>query len=102
MITKQRSSLHRLLEIHSEVRENRFPNVTTLAKLLGWSEKTIRRDLRYLRDSLGAPLDYNRNRRGFYYTRPDYQFPSIAISEGELLGVFLGSQLLRQYRGTQL
>jgi predicted DNA-binding transcriptional regulator YafY len=102
MLTKGRSSFHRLLEINLEVQANRFPNVTTLAKLLGWSEKTIRRDLEYLRDSLGAPLVYDRRRRGFFYSRPNYQFPSIAISEGELLGVFLGSQLLRQYRGTEL
>jgi predicted DNA-binding transcriptional regulator YafY len=76
--------------------------VTSLAKLLEWSEKTIRRDLAYLRDSLGAPLLYNPHRRGFFYSCPNYRFPSIAITEGELLGVFLGSQLLYQYRGTAL
>ena len=99
----QRGSLFpRLLDIHLEVKANRYPNVPSLAESLGWCEKTIRRDVTYLRDSLGAPLAYDSHRRGFYYTRADYQFPSIAISEGELLGLFLGSQLLRQYHGTKL
>jgi len=102
MLTKRRSSYGRLLRIHEEIQAKRFPNVTTLARLLEWSEKTIRRDLEYLRDSLSAPLAYHRHRRGYYYTRPEFHLPSIAISEGELLGVFLGSQLLRQYRGTEL
>ncbi len=102
MPINRRSSWPRLLEIHGEIKATRFPNVATLARSLGWSEKTIRRDIGYLRDSLGAPLDYDRRRRGFYYTRPDYQFPSINVTEGELLGVFLGSQLLHQYRGTEL
>ena len=102
MLSKRRSSYHRLLKIHEEIQAGRFPNVTTLARLLEWSEKTIRRDLDYLRESLGAPLAYHRNRRGYHYTRTDFRLPTLAISEGELLGVFLGSQLLRQYRGTEL
>ncbi len=102
MLTNQRSSYGRLLKIHAEILASRFPNVSTLARLLEWSEKTIRRDIEYLRDSLGAPLAYHRHRRGYHYTRNDFQLPAIAISEGELLGVFLGSQLLRQYRGTEL
>ena len=96
MLTKRRSSYNRLLQIHEEVQASRFPNVTTLARLLEWSEKTIRRDLEYLRDSLGAPLAYDRHRRGYYYTQPGYRFPSLVITEGELLGVFLGTQLLRR------
>jgi predicted DNA-binding transcriptional regulator YafY len=101
MLTNRRSSYGRLLKIHEEIQGNRFPNVTTLARALEWSEKTIRRDLDYLRESRGAPLAYDRHRRGYYYTRP-YQLSTIVITEGELLGVFLGSQLLRQYRGTEL
>jgi predicted DNA-binding transcriptional regulator YafY len=102
MLANRRSSYGRLLKIHEEIQANRFPNVTTLARLLDWSEKTIRRDLAYLRRTLGAPLAYYRPRRGFHYTRTDFQLPAIVVSEGELLGVFLGSQLLRQYRGTEL
>lgn len=102
MPINSRSLIPRLLDIHCEVKANRYPNVPDLAKKLGWCEKTIRRDVTYLRDSLGAPLAYDSNRRGFYYTRSDYQFPAIAVSEGELLGVFLGCQLLRQYHGTKL
>lgn len=102
MLTKRRSSYYRLLKIHEEIQAGRFPNVTSLARSLEWCEKTIRRDIDYLRESLGAPLAYDNHRRGYYYVRRDFQLPSIAISEGELIGVFLGSQLLRQYRGTDL
>lgn len=97
----RRVSLPRLLAIHDEVKANRYPNVVELAERLGWSEKTIRRDFDLLRD-LGAPLAYNPNRRGFYYTRDDFRFPSIAVTEGELIGIFLGTQLLHQYEGTDL
>jgi len=102
MLAKRRSSFQRLLQIHQEIQTNRYPNVTTLARSLEWSEKTIRRDLEYMRDSLDAPLAYDAHRRGFHYTRTNYQFPTIAVSEGELLGIFLGCQLMRQYRGTEL
>ncbi len=102
MPANSRSLIPRLLGIHHEVKAKRFPNVPSLAESLDFCEKTIRRDIAYLKKTLGAPLAYDSNRRGFYYTRADYQFPAIAVSEGELLGVFLGSQLLRQYHGTKL
>lgn len=102
MFTNRRSSNSRLLQIHEEIQANRFPTVPALARLLECCEKTVRRDLAYLRGPLRAPLDFDRRRRGYVYTRSGYHLPKLEISEGELLGVFLGSQLLRQYYGTEL
>ena len=53
---KDRPLWRRLQTIHHEIKEHRFPNASTLARMLSVSTKTVQRDLDYLRDELDAPI----------------------------------------------
>lgn len=66
------------------------------------SERTIMRDLDYLRDLCGAPLDYDAARRGWYYTEPSFSLPSLLMTEGELLATVLSLGLMQAHGGTSL
>jgi predicted DNA-binding transcriptional regulator YafY len=55
-----------------------------------------------LRDSLGAPLQFNRARRGYEYTDPTFALPAVLLVEGELLAMLLAEQVSRHYLGTPL
>lgn len=63
-----RSQLFRIQTIHNIVQANRYPNGTTLAKVLEVSTRTIRRDIEFMTDSLELPLEYNPSLRGYHYT----------------------------------
>lgn len=63
--------IERLLQIHSKIKSGCFPNSKQLAYDLETSEPTINRDIEYLRDSRGAPIEYDYVNRGYYYTE-DY------------------------------
>jgi proteasome accessory factor B len=63
-------------------------------------ERTILRDLDFLRDSLGAPLAFCRKRNGYHYTNPSYAMPLVRLSRGELVALMLTEQLWRSCRGT--
>jgi len=91
----------RLYQVHHEIGTGRFPNAAMLARKLHCSEKSIRRELNCLRRDYSAPLRFDHQKRGYSYTAP-FDLPAIAISEGELLSLFLGWQLLRPYRGTDV
>jgi len=52
------------------------------------------------RDSLGAPIEYDREKRGFCYTDTNWFLPSLSMSEGDLFYLLLASRVLEQYRGT--
>ncbi len=54
-----RSIYHRMKIIDDALRQNAFPNCRSLAELLEVSQKSIQRDLDYMRDMLGAPIRYN-------------------------------------------
>ena len=95
-----RPPLARMLRLHGLLQAGRFPNCRRLAEELEVSCKTVQRDIDFMRDQLELPIDYNAAERGFFYTRPVVQFPSVQISEGELVALFVARRALEQYRGT--
>jgi proteasome accessory factor B len=89
-----------MLRIHQALQSRRYPNATKLAKKLEVSTKSIHRDLDFMRDRLMLPLAFDRDRLGYYYTEPVNAFPTLQITEGELLALVLAEKALQQYRGT--
>lgn len=95
-----RPPLGRMLQIHQQLKAGKFPNCRKLAETLEVSTKTIQRDIDFMRDRLGLPIEYDQLRFGFVYTEPVTAFPSIEVSEGELVAVFVAQKALGQYQGT--
>ena len=52
------------------------------------------------RDQLDAPIKYDYERKGFYYSKSNFSLPSISITEGELMALFVAEKVLKQYKGT--
>jgi predicted DNA-binding transcriptional regulator YafY len=92
----------RLLFIDREINTGRYPNCGKLAKDYEVSNKTIQRDLDYMRYQLDAPIEYSARHRGYYYTEPNYKLPAIDIKESDLFAVYLADKLLIQYEGTAI
>ncbi len=84
-----RPALVRLAVIDREIRDGRMPNAATLALQLEVNPRTVHRDLDYLRDQFGAPLKYDRDRNGYFYTNPSYQIPLPQLAEGGAVALFL-------------
>lgn len=93
---------YRLLQIDEEIRNGRFPNSTSLAKKIEVSSRTIQRDIEYMKDMYNAPIEYDYQKNGYYYTESSFYIKSVTLSEGELFSVALFDQLLEQYRNTPL
>ncbi len=77
-----------------EVRNQRYPNATTLARRFEISGKTAQRSIDYMRDTLCAPLDYDAHRRGYFYTESGFALPAFEVSQNELLAILLAQNLL--------
>jgi predicted DNA-binding transcriptional regulator YafY len=63
------------------------------------TERTIRKDLEFLRDRFHAPLEFNRI-KGHYYADPDWRLPTIPLTKGELFALTLGARMLEAYAGS--
>lgn len=95
-----RPPLARMLRIHERFQRDTFPNCTSLAREFEVVAKTIQRDIEFMRDQLGLPIEYDFSRKGYGYTEKVGAFPTVQVSEGELLALLVAGQALAQYRGT--
>ena len=95
-----RPPLARMMQLHAQLQARKFPNCRKLADELEVSAKTIQRDIEFMRDRLGLPIEYDQLHFGFVYTEPVTSFPSIQVSEGEIVALFVAQKALQQYRGT--
>jgi proteasome accessory factor B len=89
-----------MLRIHQAIQARAYPNAGHLAVELEVSSKSIHRDLEFMRDRLGLPLQYHPQRLGYYYTEEVNAFPTVQITEGELFALVVAERALQQYRGT--
>jgi len=94
-----RPTLTRLLRIHYAISTGRYPSLAQLAEGCGGHERTVKRDLRLLREELGAPLSYSRERRGYHYTRP-FSLAPTPFEERELLALSLAVEVAGGFRNT--
>lgn len=88
------------MRIHQAIAAGKYPNATTLARDIEVVTKTIHRDIEFMRDRLGLPVEYDGRKFGYYYTEEVSAFPTLQITEGELFALLVAEKALQQYRGT--
>jgi len=89
-----------MLRIHQAISSGKFPNASTLAGEIEVATKTIHRDIEFMRDRLGLPIEYDGHRNGYFYSEEVSAFPTMQITEGELFALVVAEKALQQYRGT--
>lgn len=82
-----------------QVRGARYPNAVALAGHFEISIRTARRTIDFMRDMLGAPLEYDATRKGFFYLDSSFDFPQIQATQEELLAILLAQSLLSHSAG---
>ncbi len=66
----KKSQMARIVKFDALVSEGAYPSVGRFSDDYMISRRTIARDIEYLRDRLGAPLEYDMERNGYYYSKP--------------------------------
>jgi proteasome accessory factor B len=95
-----RPSIFRMKRLFDLLKRETYPNCQQLAAELETSAKTIQRDITFLRDQLGLPLEYDPQEHGYYFTEPVHDFPTVQVTQGELLALLVAQKAIEQYRGT--
>jgi predicted DNA-binding transcriptional regulator YafY len=89
-------ALLRLHRLCGEIQRHRFPTKAMLAASLEMNPRTIQRDLAVLRNDYNAPLKFDQERKGFYFSDPKWKLPNLTLTEGELLSFFIAERMLRR------
>lgn len=81
------ASLHRLQWIDERIRHQLYPNINQIVERFEISRRQALRDIEYLRDSLGAPIEFHPQKKGYFYTNHSFTVPTqrITADQRELL-----------------
>lgn len=71
----------------------------SLARELGVSSRTIKRDLENMRDDFNLPISYDEGEHSWVLTAPVADFPMVPVTEGELVSLVLARAALHGYKG---
>src|SRR3989338_2374524 len=101
-----RHILFRIYDIDRMLKRKEYPNCTKLKEYflehhgLTLSIRTIMRDIDTMRLDLGAPIQYDREKNGYYYENESFSLPAVRLTEGELISIFLAEEILKKYKNT--
>ncbi|MBT4838980.1 MAG: HTH domain-containing protein, partial [Methylococcales bacterium] len=71
-----------------------------LEEKLECSTSSVRRTIDFLRDKLGAPIDYDRDRNGYQYhpeQKSIYELPGLWLNESEIHALLTIQQMLNNF-----
>lgn len=86
----------RIYRLHGLLKSSRPVPLEKLKEALEVSRATVVRDLGYIRDFMGAPIVYDRERNGHHYDpdAPEYELPGLWFNATELYALLATGQLL--------
>jgi predicted DNA-binding transcriptional regulator YafY len=94
------SQTARVYKIERLIRTQGRVSFARLRQELEVSPATLKRDLAYLRDQLGAPIEYDRDANGYYFSTgwvgARHELPGLWFNEHELYALLMAHQLLAE------
>lgn len=97
-----RATLRRVLWIHERLGNGHAVTAVSLARDLETSERTIKRDILFMRDQLGAPIEWDAGAHTYAYARPCDILPLLRLDAGEALALALAGRTFAAWHGTSL
>jgi len=98
--TLSHAAIERISAIHQALLGDTWPTALGLSRQWEVNERTIRRDIEFMRDRMHLPIGRCFRRRGYYYTEPVNQFPTLTLSQAELVSICISQRAFSVYDGT--
>ena len=95
-------NIRRLKRLLAMLKENRYPNYPRflaemrrqdIAGAYDLSARTLQRDIAFLKSEYGAPIEYDRERRGYFLADPDWSADIPLLDDPEMRAAVLGARL---------
>jgi predicted DNA-binding transcriptional regulator YafY len=97
-----KTALPRIYFIDRQIASGNYPNTRTLAEAYETSEPTISRDIEFMRTTLNAPIVFDYNRKGYYYSEKTYRLSAGYTTATDMLALGMAKNLLSLYHNTPL
>jgi proteasome accessory factor B len=97
-----RAALARMMKIHRLIEDRTYPNCRKMSEEFEMSVRTLKRDIEFMRNRLKMPIEFDVPKNGYYFTRSVPHFPTVPLSEREMVWLFLAQKGIEQYRGSSI
>lgn len=97
-----RATLRRVLFVHERLGNGHAATAVTLARELEVSERTVKRDVEFMREQLGAPIEWDPAEHTYVYSRPCDLLPLLRLDAAEALALTLAGKTFAAWQGTPL
>ncbi|EAY25596.1 helix-turn-helix transcriptional regulator [Microscilla marina] len=106
MTTTPKARAQRIRKIHEQLKlftDGTVPK-KKLIEICNSSERTLKADLKYMREEYDAPVKFNWKTKGYYYTEGDFELlaQTIALSAEELNALKMTASALEQFQGLDI
>jgi predicted DNA-binding transcriptional regulator YafY len=100
MAFKDRPFFRRILDFDDLVRRGKPVTCASVAGRWETSTKTVQRFIDEMRDEFHAPLEFDRGRRSYVYTDPNWHLPWLPVEGKDLFAIGVAAKLMQIYEGT--
>jgi proteasome accessory factor B len=96
-----RNPTERMLALHQLIAARKYPNTARIAREFEVSRKTVKRDVEWMRVHWNLPIEYDRERHGYFYSRQVTRFPGVpTVTEADMFALLVAHKAVEQYSGT--
>ena len=96
------TALPRLYFIDEQISSGTYPNTSEMAKKYETSKSSISRDIDFMKNSLLAPIEYDAQHRGYYYTEKTFRLPASFTTTENMQALGMVKTMLSLYQDTPL
>lgn len=82
-------SFERYLWFHSKLKRGLYPSKRGLADKFEISLRQASREIEFMRNFFGAPIEYSTDYEGYFYSDTSFEMPGIWISEEEMVSLVI-------------
>jgi predicted DNA-binding transcriptional regulator YafY len=83
----------RYLWFHHRLKGNKYPKLSSLSEKFEISRRQAAREIEVMRLFLEAPIAYSPEHNGYFYSRENFEFPGLWVSEEEIVSLIVSRRL---------
>ncbi len=86
-------AFERYIWFHSRLKAGRYPKLADLAEKFEISLRQAAREIDFMKNFFSAPIEYSRERNGYYYSEDGFELPNIWLGQEEIVALIISKRI---------
>ncbi len=86
-------SYERYLWFHGKLKRNRYPTIANMSERFEISYRQSAREVEFMRDFFRAPIEYDREEKGYYYSDKKFELPGLWTADEEIITLLIAKKI---------